>query len=69
MVKSAPGTLEYEQEMISHAKAGLTVVGMVAIVDPLRPDIPQVVSTLRGAGIRIAMVSGFPTTVSIISHG
>lgn len=46
----------YEAEMAEIAKSGLTLVGLVAIVDPLRPEIRDVVSTLRGAGIRIAMV-------------
>ncbi|KAJ2973346.1 hypothetical protein NQ176_g6662 [Zarea fungicola] len=48
----------YEAEMADIAKSGLTLVGLVAIVDPLRPEIRDVVSTLRGAGIRIAMVTG-----------
>lgn len=53
----APETTDFENAMLESAKAGLTLVGLVAIVDPLRPEIPQVVSTLRNAGIRIAMVS------------
>ena len=32
------------------------LVGLVSIVDPPREEIPQVVRTLRGAGIRIFMV-------------
>lgn len=52
-----PGTSQFEDEMYEHAKTGLTLVGLVAIVDPLRPEIRDVVSTLRGAGIRIFMVS------------
>ena len=57
MVSAVPETVEYEQEMTAHAKTGLILVGLVAIVDPLRPEIRDVVTTLRGAGIRIAMVS------------
>lgn len=48
--------MEYENIMTENAKQDLTIVGLVAIVDPLRPEIPNVVSTLRGAGIRISMV-------------
>ncbi|KAG5789619.1 hypothetical protein H9Q69_011316 [Fusarium xylarioides] len=48
-------TSEFEHAVTRESNAGLTLVGMVAIVDPLRHDIPHVVSTLRGAGIRIAM--------------
>lgn len=47
----------YEKAIADESKSGLVLVGLVAIVDPLREDIPHVVSTLRGAGIRIAMVS------------
>lgn len=53
-----PGTTRYEEGIMDEAKSGLTLVGLVAIVDPLRPEIRDVVSTLRGAGIRFAMVTG-----------
>ncbi|KAJ4003188.1 hypothetical protein NW752_011637 [Fusarium irregulare] len=48
----------YEKAILDESKSGLVLVGFVAIVDPLRDDIPHVVNTLRGAGIRIAMVTG-----------
>ncbi|KAK9423576.1 putative Cation-transporting P-type ATPase N-terminal domain-containing protein [Seiridium unicorne] len=57
-VKNQTGTTQFEDEMVEHAKSGLTLVGLVAIVDPLRPEIKSVVSTLRGAGIRFFMVTG-----------
>ena len=47
-----------EDEISHHARSGLTFVGIVGIVDPPRDEIPSVVSTLRGAGIRIFMVTG-----------
>lgn len=50
------GTSQFEDEITEQAKSGLTLVGLVAIVDPLRPEIREVVSTLRGAGIRVFMV-------------
>ncbi|XDG04654.1 hypothetical protein ABKA04_004269 [Annulohypoxylon sp. FPYF3050] len=52
------GTSQFEDEITEQAKSGLTLVGLVAIVDPLRPEIREVVSTLRGAGIRVFMVTG-----------
>lgn len=55
-ITAPTGTIEYENIMTENAKQDLTIVGLVAIVDPLRPEIPNVVSTLRGAGIRISMV-------------
>ena len=50
-------TNNLESEIMENAKTGLTLVGMVSIVDPPRAEIPEVVRTLRGAGIRIFMVS------------
>lgn len=51
-----------------HAKSGLTLVGLVAIVDPPRPEIPDVIRTLRGAGVRIFMVTGdFALTAQAIA--
>jgi sodium/potassium-transporting ATPase subunit alpha len=47
---------DYQQSAMEEAKTGLVLVGLVAIVDPLRPEIREVVSTLRGAGIRFSMV-------------
>ncbi|KAJ2382206.1 hypothetical protein GGI05_005730, partial [Coemansia sp. RSA 2603] len=36
----------------------LTVVGLVGMVDPPRPEIPGVVDTFRRAGVRVFMVTG-----------
>lgn len=47
----------------------LTVVGLVGIVDPPRPEIPSVVSTCRRAGIRFFMVTGdFQLTANAIAR-
>lgn len=45
-----------ESKMNDEARSGLTLVGLVGIVDPPRPEIPSVVNTLRRAGIRVFMV-------------
>ncbi|KAK8048677.1 hypothetical protein PG994_010407 [Apiospora phragmitis] len=64
-----PGTVQFEDAMFEQAKTGLTLVGLLAIVDPLRPEIRSVVSTLRGAGIRFFMVTGdFALTALAISQ-
>lgn len=55
-VKSSPLYSAFEGEMVEQANSGLTPVGLVAIVDPPRPEIPEVIQTLRGAGVRIFMV-------------
>ncbi|KJZ76883.1 hypothetical protein HIM_03760 [Hirsutella minnesotensis 3608] len=68
-ITAEAGTPKYEEAMMEEARSGLTLVGLVAIVDPLRPEIRDVVSTLRGAGIRIAMVTGdFALTALAISR-
>lgn len=36
----------------------LTIIGLVGLVDPPRPDIPETVRIMRGAGIRFFMVTG-----------
>lgn len=67
-IQSSPLSSAFEGEMTSHAKSGLTLVGLVAIADPPRPEIPEVVRTLRGAGVRIFMVTGdFALTAQAIA--
>jgi sodium/potassium-transporting ATPase subunit alpha len=51
-----PSSSQFEDDVSYLARSGLTLVGIVGIVDPPREEIPYVVSTLRGAGIRIFMV-------------
>ncbi|KAF5859084.1 hypothetical protein ETB97_003326 [Aspergillus alliaceus] len=53
-----PSSREFDSEVMSQAKADLVLVGLVGIVDPPREEIPDVVRTLRRAGIRIFMVTG-----------
>ncbi|KAB8067270.1 hypothetical protein BDV29DRAFT_94968 [Aspergillus leporis] len=53
-----PSSREFESEVMSQAKTGLVLVGLVAIIDPPREEIPDVMKTLRRAGIRIFMVTG-----------
>lgn len=65
--ESTSGT--FENEIQSLARDSLIFVGLVAIVDPPRDEIPNVVRTLRGAGIRIFMVTGdFALTAAAIAR-
>ncbi|OBR04367.1 Na+/H+/K+ antiporter P-type ATPase [Colletotrichum higginsianum IMI 349063] len=67
-LKGSPSDSSYEMEINNQAKSGLTLVGLVGIVDPPRPEIPEVMNTLRGAGIRIFMVTGdFALTAQAIA--
>lgn len=68
-VKNSPSSPAFEREAMEVSSSGLTLVGLVAIADPPRPEIPGVVKTLRGAGIRIFMVTGdFALTAQAIAR-
>ncbi|WP_043461617.1 cation-translocating P-type ATPase [Azohydromonas australica] len=44
-------------------------LGLVALADPLRPEVPQAVATCRGAGIRVLMITGdHPRTARAIAR-
>ncbi|EME45193.1 hypothetical protein DOTSEDRAFT_71046 [Dothistroma septosporum NZE10] len=59
---------EYERDILGRAGHDLVLAGMVGIVDPPRPEIPEVVSTLRAAGVRVFMVTGdFKLTAQAIA--
>ncbi|KAB2580769.1 putative h k atpase alpha protein [Lasiodiplodia theobromae] len=59
---------QYENAIMDEASRGLLLIGLVAIVDPPRDEIPEVVKTLRGAGIKIFMVTGdFQLTAAAIA--
>ena len=58
----------FETEIMQQAQSQLTLVGLIGIVDPPRDEIPDVVRTLRRAGIRIFMVTGdFQLTAQAIA--
>ncbi len=47
---------DMEERISKELHSGLTFVGLLALIDPPRPEIPEVMTTLRGAGIRTFMV-------------
>jgi sodium/potassium-transporting ATPase subunit alpha len=64
-----PFSSNNEKEVLVEARQGLTFVGIVGIVDPPRDEIPNVVRILRGASIRIFMVTGdFKLTAQAIAE-
>ncbi|KAF2110504.1 hypothetical protein BDV96DRAFT_528108 [Lophiotrema nucula] len=64
-----PFSVNPEKEVLVAARQGLTFVGLVGIVDPPRDEIPEVVRILRGASIRIFMVTGdFKLTAQAIAE-
>jgi Ca2+-transporting ATPase len=51
------------------AKLPLRLCGLVALADPLRPDIPEAIAQCRQAGVRVLMVSGdHPETARAIAR-
>ncbi|KAF2031303.1 calcium ATPase [Setomelanomma holmii] len=64
-----PFSSNQEKEVLVAARHGLTFVGILGIVDPPRDEIPEVVRILRGASIRIFMVTGdFKFTAQAIAE-
>ncbi|KIW02333.1 hypothetical protein, variant [Verruconis gallopava] len=61
-------TEEFENTIMDESKSQLEFVGIVGIVDPPKDEIPDVIRTLRGAGIKVHMVTGdFKLTAQAIA--
>ncbi len=58
------------QEMFSEEHLGnLTLIGLVGLIDPLRPEAKAAVAACRAAGIRVAMLTGdHPETAFAIAR-
>ncbi|KAJ3019528.1 hypothetical protein HKX48_002005 [Thoreauomyces humboldtii] len=55
-------------ERVLAANTGLCIIGLLGIVDPPRPEIPDVIARCRKAGIRVFMVTGdFRLTAAAIA--
>ena len=51
------------------AALGLCFVGLVGLVDPVRPEVPAAVAECRSAGIHVAMITGdYPATAQAIAR-
>lgn len=55
---AALGSNEFADEINANCLSGLTVVGILGIIDPPRPDVSATVASCRRAGIRFLMVTG-----------
>ncbi|WP_036215684.1 cation-translocating P-type ATPase [Massilia alkalitolerans] len=54
---------------VEPAAFGLGLLGLTALADPLRPDIPAAVAACRGAGMRVVMITGdHPETARAIAR-
>jgi sodium/potassium-transporting ATPase subunit alpha len=59
---------EYDDEIIRQSNSGLEIIGLLAIFDPPREEIPEVIRILRGAGVKVHMVTGdFKLTATAIA--
>ncbi|KOS20025.1 Sodium/potassium-transporting ATPase subunit alpha-3 [Escovopsis weberi] len=57
-VRDAPGTNAFSDDVIARATQDLTVVGILGIMDPARPETLATVAECRRAGARFFMVTG-----------
>ncbi|KAI0041569.1 sodium-potassium ATPase [Auriscalpium vulgare] len=63
----APFSEEFE-DFVEDATAQLVIVGLLGLIDPLKPDIPETVRICREAGIRFFVVTGdHPATAVAIA--
>ena len=53
----------------AHLEEGLTLLGLVGLEDPPRPEVPAAVARCRSAGIKVVMVTGdHPTTALAVAR-
>lgn len=66
---SALGSNELQDEIVRNAVQDLTVIGLVGIMDPPRPEILQTVADCRRSGSRFFMITGdFGLTAAAIAR-
>ncbi|HOK58122.1 HAD-IC family P-type ATPase [Methanothrix sp.] len=65
----ADGLLESDDEFSDKRLRGLTFLGLIGMIDPLRPEAKPAVTRCRKAGIQVAMVTGdHPITALAIAR-
>ncbi len=65
----ADGEIEDEESFSDGRLRGLTLLGLIGMIDPLRPEAKPAVERCRKAGIRVAMVTGdHPVTAFAIAR-
>ncbi|TBU64935.1 sodium-potassium ATPase [Dichomitus squalens] len=63
--KGADPQSEEFAELVESLRDNLIIVGLLGLIDPLKPSIPDVVNTCRKAGIRFFVVTGDHPTTSV----
>lgn len=56
VLSSGMSAVETEEQVSREVQGDLTLIGLLALIDPPRPEIPEVMRIMRGAGIRTFMV-------------
>lgn len=54
----ARGPVDREREYGPDALRGLTFLGLVALIDPTRPEVPDAIARCRSAGVDVRMITG-----------
>lgn len=68
-VARGPVALDQARAGAAEALAGLELLGLVGLIDPVRPEVPAAVATCREAGISVCMVTGdHPETALAIAR-
>jgi magnesium-transporting ATPase (P-type) len=47
-----------DEQSLADAEEGLELLGLVGMLDPPRPEVPEAIARCRGAGVRVIMVTG-----------
>lgn len=64
-----PIGFKFDTERVNFPLQGLTFVGLMSMIDPPRPSVPQAVLKCRTAGIKVIMVTGdHPITAKAIAQ-
>lgn len=63
-----PKGFKFDTDTINFPVDGYCFVGMMALIDPPRPNVPDAVEKCRTAGIKVIMVTGdHPITAKAIA--
>ena len=63
-----PFGYEFDTDMMNFPCEGMCFVGLMSLIDPPRPNVPDAVAKCRMAGIKVIMVTGdHPITAKAIA--